>query len=120
MDIGGGSTEFILANASGVKDLVSLNIGISRIFQFFSFNDPMTDSDVEVVENYLEQNSEGFFNKASFQTEVQKLDTSKTYVIYCRSGGRSAKAASFMDSHGFSKVYNLEGGINNYSGTLKQ
>ena len=62
MDIGGGSTEFIIANASGVKDLVSLNIGISRIFQFFTFNDPMTDSDIEVVENYLEQNSEGFFN----------------------------------------------------------
>jgi exopolyphosphatase/guanosine-5'-triphosphate,3'-diphosphate pyrophosphatase len=62
MDIGGGSTEFILANASGVIDLVSLNIGISRIFQFFTFNDPMTDSDIEVVENYLEQNSEGFFN----------------------------------------------------------
>ncbi len=62
MDIGGGSTEFIIANASGVKDLVSLNIGISRIFQFFTFNDPMTDSDINVVENYLEQNSEGFFN----------------------------------------------------------
>lgn len=62
MDIGGGSTEFIIANASGVKDLVSLNIGISRIFQFFSFNDPMTDLDIEIVENYLEQNSEGFFN----------------------------------------------------------
>jgi exopolyphosphatase/guanosine-5'-triphosphate,3'-diphosphate pyrophosphatase len=62
MDIGGGSTEFIIANASGVMDLVSLNIGISRIFQFFTLNDPMTDSDIEVVENYLEQNSEGFFN----------------------------------------------------------
>lgn len=62
MDIGGGSTEFIIANTSGVRELVSLNIGISRIFQFFSFNDPMTDKDIEVVENYLEQNSEGFFN----------------------------------------------------------
>jgi len=60
------------------------------------------------------------YTSASFQTEVQKLDTSKTYVVYCRSGGRSAKAASFMASHGFSNVYNLEGGINNYSGTLKQ
>ena len=32
-------------------------------------------------------------------------------VVYCRSGVRSDRAASYMMSMGFSKVYNLEGGI---------
>ena len=35
MDIGGGSSEFILADANGVKSLVSIDIGVSRIFQLF-------------------------------------------------------------------------------------
>jgi exopolyphosphatase/guanosine-5'-triphosphate,3'-diphosphate pyrophosphatase len=44
MDIGGGSTEFIAANANGIKDLISLNIGVSRIFQLFSFSFPCVTS----------------------------------------------------------------------------
>lgn len=35
MDIGGGSSEFILADANGIKHLVSLDIGVSRIYQLF-------------------------------------------------------------------------------------
>lgn len=35
MDIGGGSTEFILADANGTKELVSLPIGVSRVYQHF-------------------------------------------------------------------------------------
>lgn len=35
MDIGGGSSEFIHANASGIQNLVSLDIGVSRIYQLF-------------------------------------------------------------------------------------
>lgn len=35
MDIGGGSTEFIHANTSGISDLVSLDIGVSRVYQLF-------------------------------------------------------------------------------------
>ncbi len=33
MDIGGGSTEFVLADHDGFKRIVSLNIGVSRIYQ---------------------------------------------------------------------------------------
>jgi exopolyphosphatase/guanosine-5'-triphosphate,3'-diphosphate pyrophosphatase len=33
MDIGGGSTEFIFADLQGVQDMISLNIGVSRIYQ---------------------------------------------------------------------------------------
>ena len=79
MDIGGGSTEFIIANSSGVQDLISLNIGISRIFQFFSFNDPMTDLDIEIVENYLEQNSEGFFDNKSSNVLIGASGSFETF-----------------------------------------
>lgn len=61
MDIGGGSTEFILANSDGIIDLVSLNIGVSRIFQLFSFQDPLSKSDISLIESFLEGNSQSFF-----------------------------------------------------------
>lgn len=35
MDIGGGSSEFIHANTSGIQNLVSLDIGVSRVYQLF-------------------------------------------------------------------------------------
>ncbi|TRX55941.1 rhodanese-like domain-containing protein [Fulvivirga sp. M361] len=48
---------------------------------------------------------------ASFPTKVDELDKDKTYLVYCRSGGRSATACKHMSSTGFDKLYNLEGGI---------
>ena len=62
MDIGGGSTEFIFANAKGIRELISLNIGVSRIFQEFDFNDPMSEEDIWMVEKWLERHADGFFD----------------------------------------------------------
>jgi exopolyphosphatase/guanosine-5'-triphosphate,3'-diphosphate pyrophosphatase len=63
MDIGGGSTEFILANSEGIIDLISLNIGVSRIFQSFSFEDPLSNNDISRIEDFLEKNSLSFFDE---------------------------------------------------------
>jgi phage shock protein E len=57
-------------------------------------------------------------NGASFESDIKALDKSKTYVMYCRSGGRSGRAAEFMVSNGFTTVYNLLGGISSYSGEV--
>ena len=62
MDIGGGSTEFISADQSGILNVISLNIGVSRIFQLFDLSDPLTESDVLKIEQWLDGHSETFFN----------------------------------------------------------
>jgi exopolyphosphatase/guanosine-5'-triphosphate,3'-diphosphate pyrophosphatase len=62
MDIGGGSTEFIFANSEGVSDMISLNIGVSRIFQEFKFHDPMTQIDIQSMYNWLDEKSGDFFD----------------------------------------------------------
>ncbi|AXV39363.1 rhodanese-like domain-containing protein [Methanobacterium sp. BAmetb5] len=51
------------------------------------------------------------FQAPDFKTKVQELDKNKTYLVYCRSGMRSAGCADTMKSLGFNKVYNLVGGI---------
>lgn len=56
----------------------------------------------------------------NFDTEIAKLDKEKEYIIYCRSGGRSASAANEMIKKGFKHVYNLEGGIMNWKGAVEK
>ena len=51
------------------------------------------------------------FNSPEFETQIAKLDKSKTYYVYCLSGGRSGQAAKWMRDHSFSKVFELKGGI---------
>lgn len=47
----------------------------------------------------------------TFKTEIAKLDKSKTYFVYCQAGGRSKSASELMHKEGFTKVYELNGGI---------
>ena len=54
MDIGGGSTEFIHADKTGVLWADSFNIGVSRVFQKYTFSDPMTTDDVQNIRAYFE------------------------------------------------------------------
>lgn len=55
---------------------------------------------------------------SNFASEIAKLDKSKTYLVYCLSGGRSRTACSAMTNAGFENVYNLQGGISSWTGKL--
>ncbi len=48
---------------------------------------------------------------SNFKDEIQKLDKSKPYGIYCRTGHRSGLALKVMKDLGFKEVYNLGGGM---------
>ena len=41
------------------------------------------------------------FKDAQFAANVQKLDKSKTYFVYCAVGGRSARAANVLIQNGY-------------------
>lgn len=53
MDIGGGSTEFILVKNRQAIWSQSFNIGVTRIMEKFSVADPLTQEDLLVVEGFL-------------------------------------------------------------------
>ncbi|MFX0556609.1 rhodanese-like domain-containing protein [Maribacter sp. CXY002] len=55
-----------------------------------------------------------FFNANTFQREFEKLDKDKPVYLYCRSGARSQKAAYKLLDMGFTKIYDLKGGYNNW------
>lgn len=45
-----------------------------------------------------------------FKAKLGALDKNESYIVYCKSGGRSSNTADMMQQMGFSSIYNLEGG----------
>lgn len=44
--------------------------------------------------------------------QVDRFDKEKQVVVHCRSGKRSASVIDYLEqNHGFTNLYNLEGGI---------
>ena len=50
------------------------------------------------------------FYSDRFEDGLNKMDKSRTYLVYCKSGGRSSQAIQIMNKMGFTDLYNLEGG----------
>lgn len=49
-----------------------------------------------------------------FEERVAKLNKEEPIYLYCKKGGRSAKAAEILKDMGFKEIYDLEGGILNW------
>lgn len=69
--------------------------------------------DVRTIAEYQKGHAQGSLNldfySPTFADEIKKLDTSKSYQLYCRSGNRSGQAVGLMKSLGFSDVVNVGG-----------
>lgn len=81
--------------------------------------------DVRTPEEYAAGHLEGSHlldirNPEGFMEGADKLDKSKSYFIYCRSGARSAQACQLLDQMGVKATYNLEGGILAWTGNVIQ
>jgi thioredoxin 1 len=76
--------------------------------------------DVRTAEEYQSGHLPNSINidvkQPDFLRQVQTFDTTKTYLLYCRSGRRSQTALTMMKAHGFKKVYHLKGGIDTWKG----
>ena len=55
-----------------------------------------------------------YFKAGFIETAIGKLDKNKPVLVYCAAGGRSASAAKDLKKAGFKKVYDLEGGFDNW------
>lgn len=50
-----------------------------------------------------------------FKLKAEKLDKEKPVYLYCKSGGRSAKAAEILKDMGFKIIYDMTGGIEEWN-----
>lgn len=81
------------------------------------FLDVRTDD--EVAEGYIPNAKHiDIYLGQGFLDELNTLDKSKTYYVYCRSGNRSAQACAIMNSIGFENTNNLLGGFSEWEGEV--
>ena len=65
----------------------------------------------EVVAGHLPGAVELDFRSLEFANELERLDSDLIYLIYCRTANRSGQAFDIMQKTGFTKVYDMQGGI---------
>lgn len=54
------------------------------------------------------------FYSDQFREKLAKLDKSKTYLVYCRSGGRSQRSLSTFNDLNFENIVHLNGGYKSW------
>ncbi len=75
----------------------------------------------EFIEGYIPSAKNiDIYKGQGFLDEVNQLDKSKNYYVYCRSGARSAQACALMNQQGFENAYNLMGGITEWDGEIQK
>jgi len=71
--------------------------------------------DVRTPQEYAEGHVPGALNidisSPTFTQEIEALPKDSAYVVYCRSGNRSAQAADQMADAGFGEVYDVDAGL---------
>ncbi len=106
------------AFAQTVKKSVVTNLSTER-FKAITDNDKkgmiidLRTSD-EISKGFIKGSVQLDFLAKDAEKQIDKLDKSKTYYIYCASGGRSTDAAEYMEKHDFKRVYTLEKGFSDW------
>ena len=111
------------ANSSGI-DTTELQTSILHSINTTEANNMITEKKPTIIDvRTPEEFSAGHLDNAinidvnspNFTEEIAKLDKNEEYLVYCRSGRRSLVAADIMKAEGFTTIYNMEGGYNEWS-----
>jgi len=103
-----GPLSLRLVSASGYFD-----VSVSQAKQMIESNPNLVILDVRTQAEY----DSGHIQNATLipltelASRLGELDKNKEILVYCGSGGRSATASQILADNGFSKVYNMLGGI---------
>ena len=87
------------------------NVNLKKAVKTINNSTNLIMLDVRTAEEYSSGNIPNSINidvlSPDFKSKIDLLDKNKEYLVYCRSGNRSAIASSIMATNGFIKIYNL-------------
>jgi len=115
LDIGGGSTEFILVKDNDVKSVKSFDLGMARLIEKFKPSEPITKMEISDIEAFLKLELNDFFEEVKKQN-VQTLigssgsfDTILSMVAhkFFKPGHFKKKLSSEFDREHFDYLYEL-------------
>jgi exopolyphosphatase/guanosine-5'-triphosphate,3'-diphosphate pyrophosphatase len=107
MDIGGGSTEFIAANKNGIINKTSLEIGVSRIHQYFKFSNPFTKWDIYQIDNYLNEHISQKLDAFNFNTLIGSSGSFKTFYELAHQQTFNSNSCESIHMDQFLKVIDM-------------
>ena len=115
MDIGGGSTEFIIANDQEIIWKKSYEIGVSRLIEKYEPSDPIEVQEEAKIRAYLEEHLTEVFEEASNESVVQLIGSSGSFDTF-------SDVLAFRDGN-FEETKDLESldfNLENLSALLKE
>jgi rhodanese-related sulfurtransferase len=99
-----------------------------QVLYVAKYEKKITEPNIQLIDvRTSEEFSEGHIENAvnidvtanDFDAKVASLDKEKPVMVYCKSGGRSAKASARLKELGFKTITDLEGGITNWKSENK-
>ena len=107
--------------AAGKKEKQYINLTAEEFYQLILDNKQNNDfiildvrTPAEYNEGHIADSNMIDFYADDFAELISRLDKSKTYAVYCRSGNRSGRTLKMMEGMGFDTVYNMLGGIKSW------
>ena len=105
-------------NKSEIVEPIIESISASQSYEMIQdnlTNENFVILDIRTPDEYQSGHIENAHNIdfyfSTFEDDLDKLDKTLTYLIYCRSGGRSGQALEKMENLNFEIVYNMLGGM---------
>lgn len=103
------------------EEIKSITVSeVNQIMQKFDTGHVIID--VRTPEEYENGSLPGAHNvdvkSESFKEKIGTYDRKHNYIVYCRSGKRSAKAYNIMTNLGFTNLLNMEGGYLKYEAEI--
>lgn len=79
IDIGGGSTEFILADKERILWKESFRVGAARLLEKFTPSDPISSEEVAAIHNYLRKELQPLFDAAKLYPPTELVGSSGAF-----------------------------------------
>ena len=89
------------------------NVTVEEARKLIAQNPTLKIVDVRLDTEFNESHIPGAINVCVCDPDnlLRDLSPNDEILVYCRSGLRSSAALEFLNEHGYSKVYNMVGGI---------
>ncbi len=102
-----------LSACAGESNAAVTNLNVSEFANVLATEDVVildVRTPAEFADGHIADSINIDAQSGNFAAEIEGLDKTKTYAVYCRSGNRSGTATQIMAEAGFSKLYNMNGG----------
>ena len=84
IDIGGGSTEFVICNHEEVFWKKSYKLGVSRLYELFKPTDPIENKDIQIVQDHLKNELSELFEEIKKHNVEHLIGSSGSFKAFSK------------------------------------